>query len=40
MLAAYSATKSAAWSFTSALHIELREKDTQLLALSDSWTLT
>jgi short-subunit dehydrogenase len=33
MLAAYSATKSAAWSFTNALRIELREKGTQVLAL-------
>jgi short-subunit dehydrogenase len=28
-----SATKSAAWSFTNALRIELREKSTQALAL-------
>lgn len=33
MLTAYSATKSAAWSFTNALRIELREKGTQILAL-------
>ncbi len=33
MLAAYSAMKSAAWSFTNALRIELREKGTQVLAL-------
>lgn len=33
MLTAYSATKSAAWSFTNALRIELREKNTQVLAL-------
>jgi short-subunit dehydrogenase len=33
MLAAYSATKSAAWSFTNALRIEMREKGTQVLAL-------
>jgi NAD(P)-dependent dehydrogenase (short-subunit alcohol dehydrogenase family) len=33
VLAAYSATKSAAWSFTNALRIELREKGTQVLAL-------
>jgi NAD(P)-dependent dehydrogenase (short-subunit alcohol dehydrogenase family) len=33
MLTAYSATKSAAWSFTNALRIELREKGTQVLAL-------
>jgi len=32
-LAAYSATKSAAWSFTNALRIELRKKGTQVLAL-------
>jgi short-subunit dehydrogenase len=30
MLAAYSATKSAAWSFTNALRVELREKGTQV----------
>ena len=33
MLTAYSATKSAAWSFTNALRIDLREKGTQVLAL-------
>ena len=33
MLTAYSATKSAAWSFTNALRIDLSEKGTQLLAL-------
>jgi short-subunit dehydrogenase len=33
MLTAYSATKSAAWSFTNALRIELREKGIQVLAL-------
>ena len=33
MLAAYSATKSAAWSFTNALRVELREKGTQVLGL-------
>ena len=33
VLAAYSATKSAAWSFTNALRIELRKKGTQVLAL-------
>lgn len=33
MLAAYSATKSAAWSFTNALRIELRGKGTQVLGL-------
>jgi NAD(P)-dependent dehydrogenase (short-subunit alcohol dehydrogenase family) len=33
MLAAYSATKSAAWSFTNALRIELREKGIQVLGL-------
>ncbi len=33
MLAAYSATKSAAWSFTNALRIELRERATQVLGL-------
>jgi NAD(P)-dependent dehydrogenase (short-subunit alcohol dehydrogenase family) len=33
MLIAYSASKSAAWSFTNALRIELREKATQVLAL-------
>ncbi len=32
-LAAYSATKSAAWSFTNALRLELREKGTQVLGL-------
>ena len=31
MLAAYSATKSAAWSFTNALRVELRSKGTQVL---------
>jgi len=33
ILAAYSATKSAAWSFTNALRSDLREKGTQVLAL-------
>jgi NAD(P)-dependent dehydrogenase (short-subunit alcohol dehydrogenase family) len=33
MLTAYSATKSAAWSFTNALRIDVREKGTQVLAL-------
>lgn len=33
MLSAYSATKSAAWSFTNAARIELREKGTQVLGL-------
>src|SRR5260370_6725280 len=33
MLAAYSTTKSAAWSFTNALRIELREKGIQVLGL-------
>jgi short-subunit dehydrogenase len=33
LLAAYSASKSAAWSFTNALRIELREKGTQVLGL-------
>jgi NAD(P)-dependent dehydrogenase (short-subunit alcohol dehydrogenase family) len=33
MLTAYSATKSATWSFTNALRIDLREKGTQVLAL-------
>ena len=33
VLAAYSATKSAAWSFTNALRIDLREKAIQVLAL-------
>ncbi|MFZ6647283.1 SDR family oxidoreductase [Undibacterium sp. TJN25] len=33
MLAAYSLTKSAAWSFTNALRIELREKGVHVLAL-------
>lgn len=33
MLAAYSATKSAAWSFTNALRVELRKDGTQVLAL-------
>jgi NAD(P)-dependent dehydrogenase (short-subunit alcohol dehydrogenase family) len=33
MLAAYSATKSAAWSFTNALRIELREKNALVLGL-------
>lgn len=32
-LAAYSATKSAAWSFTNALRLELREKGIQVLGL-------
>jgi NAD(P)-dependent dehydrogenase (short-subunit alcohol dehydrogenase family) len=32
-LAAYSATKSAAWSFTNALRLELRDRGTQVLAL-------
>jgi NAD(P)-dependent dehydrogenase (short-subunit alcohol dehydrogenase family) len=33
MLTAYSASKSAAWSFTNALRSDLREKGTQVLAL-------
>src|SRR5258708_6962096 len=33
MLMAYSATKSAAWSFTNALRIDLREKGIEVLAL-------
>jgi NAD(P)-dependent dehydrogenase (short-subunit alcohol dehydrogenase family) len=33
MLTAYSAAKSAAWSFTNALRIDLREKGTQVLGL-------
>ncbi len=33
MLAAYSASKSAAWSFTNALRVELREQGIQVLAL-------
>jgi len=33
VLAAYSATKSAAWSFTNALRSDLRDKGTQVLAL-------
>jgi short-subunit dehydrogenase len=33
MLTAYSAMKSAAWSFTNALRIDLREKGTHVLAL-------
>lgn len=33
LLTAYSAAKSAAWSFTNALRIDLREKGTQVLAL-------
>jgi short-subunit dehydrogenase len=33
MLTAYSATKSAAWSFTNALRIDLRDKGIQVLAL-------
>ena len=33
MLRAYSATKSATWSFTNALRTELREKGTRVLAL-------
>jgi NAD(P)-dependent dehydrogenase (short-subunit alcohol dehydrogenase family) len=33
MLAAYSATKSAAWSFTNALRVELRKGATQVLAI-------
>jgi NAD(P)-dependent dehydrogenase (short-subunit alcohol dehydrogenase family) len=33
MLTAYAASKSAAWSFTNALRIDLREKGTQVLAL-------
>ncbi|MBC7778811.1 MAG: SDR family oxidoreductase [Proteobacteria bacterium] len=33
MLSAYSATKSAAWSYTNALRIELREKGIQVLGL-------
>jgi short-subunit dehydrogenase len=33
MLTAYSAAKSAAWSFTNALRIDLRKKGTQVLAL-------
>ena len=33
MLAAYSASKSAAWSYTNALRVELREKGTQVLGL-------
>lgn len=32
-LAAYSTTKSAAWSFTNALRLEMRSKGTQVLAL-------
>jgi short-subunit dehydrogenase len=33
LLAAYSASKSAAWSFTNALRVELRGKGTQVLGL-------
>ncbi|MEV2269767.1 SDR family oxidoreductase [Nonomuraea africana] len=33
MVAAYSATKSAAWSFTNALRIEVRDKGVQVLGL-------
>jgi NAD(P)-dependent dehydrogenase (short-subunit alcohol dehydrogenase family) len=33
LLAAYSATKAAAWSFTNALRVELREKGIQVLGL-------
>jgi NAD(P)-dependent dehydrogenase (short-subunit alcohol dehydrogenase family) len=33
MLAAYSATKSAAWSYTNALRVELREQGIQVLGL-------
>jgi len=33
MLTAYSAAKSAAWSFTNALRIDVREKGTQVLGL-------
>jgi NAD(P)-dependent dehydrogenase (short-subunit alcohol dehydrogenase family) len=41
LLTAYSATKSAAWSFTNALRIDLREKGTQCSpCTSVSWTPT
>ena len=33
MITAYSATKAAAWNFTNALRIELRERRTQVLAM-------
>jgi short-subunit dehydrogenase len=33
MLAAYAASKSAAWSFTNALRLDLRDKGTRVLAL-------
>jgi short-subunit dehydrogenase len=33
ILTAYAATKSAAWSFTNALRIEVRDKGIQVLAL-------
>ena len=33
MVSAYSATKSAAWSYTNALRVELRETDTQVVGL-------
>jgi NAD(P)-dependent dehydrogenase (short-subunit alcohol dehydrogenase family) len=33
LLAAYSATKSAAWSYTNSTRVELRAQDTQVLAL-------